>query len=493
MPEYTPPTRDYPLGSTVPAAITWPLTADNLDTDGLNPLVTLPVNPAPFGPNGLIGNGVNGAGNAKAVAALPAWAASSTADLSLFAIGKASGPSQIWRELVVSVCQDIGNDKCKLELAVVDDAVTTLGDWVLRCSNGVTTSLQKILCRVGWRFEFRTPEMVSSVPRPQALCWLDSSTLLLCSDIAGTSKCVLYRIDAATGEYTGRASSTTYRHPNGLHVDPDGGVWCVCSVGGFDKRKRIDLTASFSSGAITESGDWNTGDVPTSSIAFATLGGVEYVLLSQYATSGTPRCYVFLRSQMAGTVNQTDRVISFRVGFGVQDLVQRASDGLVYASRSAGSGGLVQAYDLAAIIAAGVDDVTPTPVSVYPAATAWPEGLDFHPVTDRLWMCTEGLGTAGDSWSHSSVWSTAMTGSEENSFLVDYTRGEIQVRLNGRLQWQFDHSFASLPAPTHITIGAAVGAAPPLAAFMSAGVFVRNVAISSVPFTPTQLVALEST
>src|SRR5690606_1604704 len=131
---------------------------------------------------------------------------------------------------------------------------------------------------------------------------------------------------------------------------------------------------------------WNTGDVPTSSLAFATVGGVEYVLLSQYATSGTPRCYVFLRSQMVGPVNKADCVRFFRIGILVQDLVQRASDGLLYLSRN----GQINSYDLAAILA-GPDDVAPPAVATYSPATKMVEGIDFDPVTDRCWLSTEGM------------------------------------------------------------------------------------------------------
>src|SRR5690606_20704671 len=99
--------------------------------------------------------------------------------------------------------------------------------------------------RCNWRFEFRTPEAIAT-PLVQSLCWLDEDTLLFAVDTGSTN--ILYRVDAATGEYTGRASSTTYDHINSMHVAPDGTVWCQCVVGGFDQRKQLDLVASFSSG-----------------------------------------------------------------------------------------------------------------------------------------------------------------------------------------------------------------------------------------------------
>lgn len=482
MAENTPPLRDYPLDSETPVLIAWPLTVDNTDTNGGNALTPLASSPIVPGV-GFVANGYD----SKLFCNLPAWACVQHARISVHVIAKLTAPVVDWREVIVDVSHAT-EDKPKLELCTIVDpnySGGSVGLVALRTfADSITTTK---LNRFGWRFEFRSPEQISGIPKPQALCWLDANTLIFVADISGTTKCALYKVDATTGEYIGRASSTTYRHPNSLHVDPDGEVWTVCSVGGFDKRKRIDLSASFSTGNITESGDWNTGDVPTSSIAFATIGGVGYVLLSQYANSGTPCIYVFLRSQMAGTVNQVNRVIKFRCGLNVQDLVQRASDGLLYISRSLGTGGQIQAYDLAAIIAAGVDDVTPTPVLTYPAATKMAEGLDFRPSDDRLWMCTEGEGTAGDLWSHSSLWSSSLTGSEENAYLLDFEDGDLQIRINGRLFHRFAHTPGA--APTKLSIGASPNAFASIVSFVTSGT-IRSLAIKSVPFTPAELSSL---
>lgn len=477
MSEATPPVRDQLLGNEVPALVAWPLTVDNLDTDGGNALAPLAASPLVTGV-GFVANGYD----SKVSGDLPAWACSASARVSVHALIKAAPPVVDWREVAVGV-STASIDQPKIELATLAEPnYPSNSVMALRTFNG-SAVVRTCLNRLGWRFEFISPEKpTAAIPLPQSLCWLDSSTLLLAVDVAGSGKSALYRVDAATGEYTGRASSTTYLHLNSMHLAQDGSVWVQCQVGGLDQRKRIDLATSFSTGAITESASWNTGDVPTSSLSFATVGGVEYALLSQHATSGTPRCYVFLRSQMSGTVNQVNRVIRFRVPFQTQDLVQRASNGLLYISRG-GSGAEVLAYDLAAILA-GTDDATPTPVSTYPAASARPEGLDFHPVTDRLWMCTEGFFGVGDLWSHCSVWSTEMSGSEENAYLVDYVDGEMHVRLNGRLMTRFAHSPGA--APAKISVGSSPPNTPGQTGFMTAGT-VRALAIKSVPFTVAEL------
>ncbi len=476
MTEATPPVRDYPPSTDL--VIHWPLTSDLLDDAGGNAFTS----PGNFiTAQGFAGNG----SSSKAVFDVPNVGLTR---VSLFAVAKAAGPPAggYYREVVTTLNTATSPESPCLELAVVaDPALATLGMLALRSNNGSSTTVAQ-LNRTGWRFEFRAPELIlNSIPIPQALCFLDSSTLLLAVYVG--TKSVIYRVDVTTGAYTGRASSTTYQHINSMHVAQDGSVWLQCVVGGFDQRKQIDLATSFSTGAITESASWNTGDVPTSSIAFATIGGVEYVLLSQFSSTGTPKVYIFLRSQMVGTVNQVDRVKRFVVGTYVQDLVQRVSDGMLYVSRSA-SGGLVQAYDLTAILA-GADDATPTPVSSFPAPTMFSEGLDFHPTSDRMWMCTEGLTSLADKQSHCAVWSSALAGPEWNAYLFDYYGGSIQVWINGRLSTVLAQT--SGPTPTKLGLGVhpAVTATGPNLGYLSTGGYVHSVAVKTSDITADELAA----
>lgn len=477
MSESTPPVRDYPLGSEPPQQIVWPLVSDALDTDGGNLLTGITTPPGVMSSSGFAGNG----SSARCSGDLPTWAQAANGKISFHVIARAvTKPAVVaWREVAVSITTASG-DTPKLELCVMDDDYDTHGCFSLRAYNG---SIQKkFLNRVGWKFEFRSPEnILGGTPSPQALCWLNSTTLLLCSTRGSTS--VLYRWDTTTNEYTGRASSTVLTHINSMHVDPDGYVWVCTTTAAGDKRKRLDLTTTFNTGTITGDMDWNTGDVPTSSLSFATIGGTEYALLTQFATTGTPYCYVFLRSQMAGTVNQIDRVKKFATGLRIQDLAQRPSDGKLYMTR-ASAPGTIEAYDLSSILV-GVDGATPTPTATYPSPTVMTEGIEFHPTDGRLWSCTEGYVSAGDIWSYCSFWSTAMTGTEDNSYLFDYLGGEVQIRLNGRLMWQFSHTCTAIP--TKVSVCAAPVATVGQSGFLQTGGYVRSVAVSSVPFTPTEL------
>lgn len=471
MANNTPPARDQLLTPPTPARVVWPLTADGLDTGGGNALTPLTGNPISTGV-GFVGNGID----AKLVGDLPAWAQSATAPLAFHVRAKV-GTGVDWREVIATVSTAPGGqDTPKLELAAVGNVVQ------VRAKSTAGAVVTKNLCRTNWRFEFRAPEQIAQT-LVQSLCWLDDTTLIFAVDCGTTN--VLYRVDTTTGEYTGRASSTTYDHINSMHADPDGGVWCQCQIGGLDEVVQLDLATSFSTGAITESGRWNTGDVPVSSIAFATLAGNEYVLLSQYASSGTPRIYVFLRSQMAGTVNMVDRVKRFRPGLRVQDLAFRPSDGRIYVTRS-GTGDSVDSLDLAAALA-GADDASPTLTSAQ-SPSVFPQGIDFNPSDSRAWVGTEGWASVGDGIGYSALWSSALAGPEENAFLIDFTGSSIEVRMNGRLQQTFTHA-ASANVPTKLAVGAHPAATSGQTGFLTSGT-VRAVALSSAPFTQSQLDAL---
>lgn len=474
MPANTPPDRDHLRVSPVPASVIWPLTSDLLDTDGGNALSGPPTNPTPaVGSSGFVCNGTD----TRLSAALPEWAQDAREYLSLHVVVKPpaalDSENANWREVACGVTTTTG-DTPKLELAMLKDSTYNLPVMALRTYNGSSVQVYK-LNRIGWRFHFRIPELINSNTALQSLCFLDATTMLIAVKIPN----VIYRVDLTTGEYTGRAESTTYNTINSIHAAPDGTVWCQCQVGGVDQRKQIDLDASFSTGEITESGSWNTGDVPTSSIAFATVGGTEYVLLSQYLTSGTPRCYIFLRSQMSGPVNQVNRAKRFKEPLGAQDLAFNPVDGRIYFS-CWGSASII-GYDLATILA-GPDDATPTGATTFVAPCSIPQGIDFSPVDGRAYVAAEYNISNQD---RGAVWSSALSGTEENSYLFDYVGGAIEARLNGRLL----QSFGQNPGvtPQKITVGASPTAVSGQTGFLSSGGTVRSLAIKNVPFTEEEL------
>lgn len=475
MPESTPPPRDQILVTPAPVSVAWPLTADNLDTNGGNALVALTGNPISTGV-GFVANG----SDTKLAGDLPSWARSAGGQLALHVIATPPLMAVDWREVVVNVSTGVaGQDQPKLELAVFNS--NSAGVVVLRVSAGGTSPIVHHLNRTGWRFHFRVPELrpAGTVWPFQSLCFLDANTLVF----AVKNPSVIYRVDLSTGEYTGRASSTVYETINSMHADPDGNVWCQCRINGLDEIVQLDLAASFSTGAITEASRWNTGDVPVSAITFATVGGVEYVLLSAFAVSGTPRAFAFLRSQMSGPVNQVDRVKRWRCGVSAQDLAFNPTNGRVYFQRFQHAAG-VEGFDLAAILA-GADDATPSPAQTLSGPSNQGEGIDFQPGTGRAFVGTEYGAAGGSGWG--GVWSSALAGPEENAYLIDYFGGAFEVRVNQRLMLTAAQNLA--PAPLKIGVGAHPAASAGQTGFLTSGT-VRALAIKSAPFTQTELDAL---
>ena len=497
MSESTPPARDQIQGAIVPDLVAWPLTCDEHDASGAN---TLARTGGPrITPDGFRANGFDAR---YTLTTLPAWLQHAGAPVSLHAIARVDAPARSSRDVVVSLCSTSA-DQPKIEIAVVPDpAVSAVGCVALRAYKA-SSVVVKHLNRLGWRFEFRAPELVDgAVPAFQGLLWLDASTLLLVGHLSNL-KTLLYRVDAATGEYTGRGSSTDLRHMGPLALDSAGNVWAsdLHSYGNGYATFRIDLGTSFSTGeiAVVPGSMSPHGDFyAVGGVAFVEVGGTEYVLLQEYDSTGSPWLYVFPASALGASLAQANRHKRFSLGYRVQDICMRASDGLLYASRNidhanTDTRGWVQSYDIASAIASAADGSTLTPLAGEPAATRYAEGIDFHPVTDRLWMNTEGLSVAVvDQRSHVAVWSSAFPQEpEENVYLVDFQGGSLEVRLNGRLMVDMaGHTPAT--APTRIAVGGPPSATAGLASgFMVAGT-VRALAVKSQPFTQVELDDLAS-
>lgn len=492
MPENTPPSRDYPVGLAPQVnANTWPLTSDNLDQLGGNALVPLMApNPIVYGV-GFVASDNHNASVAKLLADPPEWLKPAASPMSAFVKVRKTYKALYWSEVLFSLTH-AASDRPKLELCAIPDPSNSVNTvYAVRTWGGTNPATINYLGRFEWRFEFRAPELLNNQhPAPQGLCFLDANTLLFSCDENGTDATVLYRVDLTTGEYTGRAKSTVLKNLNSLALDPDGNVWASSWLGaGQPRRSRLDLEASFATGTITEAYVWDVTSSGSGSLAFATVGGVEYVILTEFAHASTPSAWVFLRSKMSAPATDADRVLRFVVGANLQGFAQRPSDGLLYASRSLDK---IDTYDLAAILTAGIDATTPTPVTVRCGPAQRCEGLDFRPGDGRLWCGTEARTSARrDSWSHCAIWSTDLDSPGEwNSFLVDFADGFYQVRCNGRLMTKF--AFTPTIPVEKLVLGASASTTFAAKARVLAFCTVKALAFSDVSFSAAQLASLEA-
>lgn len=499
--ELAPPDRDeIQSGTTSANMIVWPLTYDEEDSNGFNHLTRLASALGPhITPSGLRGNNFN----ALYSITTPSWQTTASQSLSMHAIASIGlehlGGSNAC--VIVGASASSAADVPKLELASVNDAsLTGISQIVLR--SNATTNQTIRLGRAHWKFEFRYPELINgNIPSAQSLCWIDSSTLLITCHESSTET-PMYRVNITTGEYTGKAVSTFYVHVGSIHKNAAGEYWGTdnFSGGAGYSAFRIDLDRSFTCGEIETTATWDISDLATNGgIAFITVSSTEYVLLQRYDDVGTPFLYVFLTSAMNAPATVAGRFKRFNVGLRCQDICMRASDGLLYISRNVANGvvgafGYIQSFDIATAISSIADGSTLTAVATYMAASEYAEGIDFHPVTDRLWHSTEGLSSVSDLMSHIAVWSCSIPQvPEENIYLVDYDGPSdlLEVRVNGRLQ--LSQTLNITGAPVAINIGGHAGTGILWNGRHASGdSHIKSVAIKDGPFTSTELVNLAS-
>lgn len=473
----------------------WPLTYDEEDSNGFNHLTRLGSALGPHvTPLGLRGNNFNSVYSI----ATPSWQTTASQSLSMHAIASIGlnhlGGSNAC--VIVNAASSSSSDVPKLELASVDDAsLTGISQIALRAN---ATSNQTIrLGRAHWKFEFRYPELIDgNIPSAQALCWIDNNTLLITCHESNTET-VMYRVNTITGEYTGKAVSTFYIHVGSIHKNAAGEFWGTdnFSGGAGYSAFKIDLDKSFICGEIETITTWDISLLLTNGgLAFITVSGTEYVLLQRYDESGSSFLYVYLTSAMNAPATVAGRFKRFNVGFRCQDICMRASDGLLYISRNvangvAGAFGYIQSFDIATAITNIADGSTLVEVATYIAASEYAEGIDFHPVTDRLWHSTEGLSSVSDLQSHIAVWSCSIPQvPEENVYLIDYngTSDLLEVRVNGRLQTSQTLNITGTPVTINIGGHAGAGAAWG-GRHISGDSYVKSVAIKDGPFTSTEL------
>lgn len=428
---------------------------------------------------------------------IPAWMSPAAAPLTLHASAtvepiKLKGTP---RDTLVFAGADTSAANPKLELAVVADGRNP--DWVYVALHGYTTALQSIpLARPQWRYQGRFPVLAvgANAVRPQGVLFIDADTVLVSGHFSDTeSRC--YKVRVSDGAVLGAFSfgTTTHRHIASFARNTVGDVWCVDYDTG--RTLRVDLGASFTSGSAVITAEWDTSVLSrVSGLEFITVSGTEYVLIVEYATSGTPYLYVIPASLMAdGAVFAiADRHKRFAIGLRTQG--QTIRDGHLYVAKNRNTAsvtliGWIERYDaIATVIANTADGATLTPGANWAAPSAYPEDLAFHPTTGELWTLTEGWNSPGDYDGWLGLWSSPLDGTPvENHYTASFNgAGTVSIQINGR---DFDVRAWSLsPSVTALSIGGPPQAAPGMTAgFMSATV--RNVILQDGALSADEYVA----
>lgn len=459
-----------------------PLTYDEADYNALLSWTRLGAGPR-ITPQGLLGDGYT----ARLKATAPSWANDDAHVLTVHASIKllASQARHSTRDTVVFVGNDDATANPKLELCVMDDALVSTEPNI--CLRSYTGSMQtKVLGRRNWRYEFRHPQLTLSgdEARPQGLHFLDSNTLLITAHYEGTvSRCHKVRASdgAVLGYFDFDQAPLGVNHINAITQSADGRVW-FCGNGWL---YGVDLDASFASHAAVIHTTYDMSAAGTSFMSIATISGTEYMICGQYMESGDPRLRVFPFSLVTngGTFDIGDRTIQYIINQRTQGIVYHSGKLYMSNNRTTASAvqGTVKRFDLNL---AGVDDSTmvTSEVSRF-APSQYPEDLTFHPLTGRIWTCTEGLSSVGSDDGFMSVWSSEFTtgDSEENHYTAEYDgAGTVTVKINNRL-------FEALSWTPTINPGAfSIGGPPAASAGQQNGFFlgtVRNVVIQDSPLS----------
>lgn len=359
-----------------------------------------------------------------------------------------------------------------------------------------TSSLQTMpLARPHWKYEAQYPQLTSGgfEVRPQALHFIDGNTLVVAGHYQDNETRV-HKIDLTTGDVTGQFTfgTSTFRHVASFAKNAAGEVWAVDYETG--RTLKIDLDASFTAGTAVILANWNTSILnKVSGIEFITVSGTEYVLIAEYATSGTPYLYVIPASQMVdgATFAVANRYKRFPVGRNAQGIAVHS--GHLWASKNwdlatvTRFGWMERFNDIATFISGQPDGTALSTIlsQTLTAPSEYCEDIKFHPTTGHLWTMTEGWQGVGDWDGFLSIWSSPADGTiVENHVTAFYNgTGTVSVKLNNK-----PASSASW-TPTTTVAAVSVGGPPQPTADIANGFFkgyVKNVRFQNKEMTDAE-------
>lgn len=483
-----------------------PLTYDEESSDGAVSLTRLGATPW-ITPDGMRGDGV-GARYRVAGADLPGYVKTDVfGPLTLHATVRAESWRHATRDVIVSACEDDATANPKLEIAVSQDIeYTDTADIVLRSYTG---SMQtKRLARIEWEYFRRFPELTKNgyAIRPQGLCFIDADTFLATAHFEEQfSMC--YKIAVADGAILGSfkigpEAGISSAHVGSIAKRADGTYWFSENTSRI--LYKVDLAASFAAGNMVSTGSYNVSvTVSASAIEFATIGGTEYLLIGEYLVSGTPYLYVIAGANVVdgGVFALAGRVKRFTIqqrcqGISYQNNKLYFSVNRLTADVGTASGRIYYS-DIDTAVASGADGSDLAVAYFWAAPSQYPEDIDFHPVSGKLWTSTEGLTAVGSDNGFLAIWQRSLTEEKAADYATNHVTAEydggggVTVKINNQL---FD-VLAWTPTVTPQVLS--IGAPPTASAGQTNGFFVgdvRNIVLQDQPMTAAQYaVAVDGT
>lgn len=397
-------------------------------------------------------------------------------------------------EFAVYLGQDDASPIAKLILSVVQDATNSkITQLALRGGTDATgaTFAEKLLGRSGWKFQFRSPDLLINgfESRPQAALFLDANTLIVSAHFEDTVTRV-WKINPATAEVLGSFDCTgDWVHIGLMARRSNGEVWVA---GAAQKICKVDLDASFTAGTMQFSNVISHPTFQVGGIEFVTVSTTEYLVLVEYLTSGAPYFYVFPATVLAGTtLAATDRYKRFTgAALETQGCCIRSGKLITSSNASMGTGaterwGHVHQVDIITAISSTADEGAISGEDRWDYASKYSEDITVHPTTNDLWGGTEGITAVGSDDGGLSFWSSPLDDSlVENHYTCEYDgAGTTTIKVNNRI-------YDTMPGTLVIDVACAtVGGSPTATAGMTTGYFtgyVRNVVFQDTIMSTAQ-------
>lgn len=462
-------------------AIIVPLTYDEVD-EAVSPLTWTRLGDGPrITAAGMLGDGYQA--RLRCNAGLPAYATSSSGPLYLRAtISPFAGAKNATRDVVVAICVDDATANPRLAFAVVDDP-TASNEPMVACRSFTGSTQSQRLCRKDWHFAFAYPEKAvgSDAAFPQSVCHFDDAVFV--GAHYNNAFCRVHKCDPLSGELLGFFQmGVADTHMGGMSVRASDGTFWVNESNIY----RVDVDASLLAQSMVATLTYAVDGAPNlGSTQWVEVEGVEYLLITEWATSGTPYLYLLAASEVVdgGAFTVGDEIKKLVLPLQVQGVAYR--DGLLYMGCSnTPSGGLIRVMDFDTWVADGTDGESwstyDTGVSYIPP-TEQLEDLDFDE-SGNLWTVTEGESSAGDDAAFLAAWYSPLTGPVSNTYSAYYNgAGTVTIRINDKVF--ATKSWTPTPTPGAISIGGP----PQASAGTNNGFFVgtvRDVIVQGSDYNP---------
>lgn len=399
------------------------------------------------------------------------------------------------RDVVLSIGEDTSAANPKLELCIVNDTQiinSGVPNLAVRTYSGTTRTTR--LLRGNWTYGFRFPELLfeGNLARPQACVFISDTQLLISCHYNDVLSRVMI-VDVNTKNVIGQFDfPSPYLHIASAAIRPSNGtLWFGDYATG--RLLQVDLASSLDTGVAQVQINYSFSAVTGfGAIEWVNIDGTEYLLVGEYATTGTRYLYVVLGSSIldGGSFTIASRYRRYVLGTINRNQGVCFHEGKLYvASNRVTSSGIatgdITRWDIETAIRSQADGAVLTYEKKWNAPSQYAEDLSFSPVTGEVWTSSEGYSAVADQKGWLAYWHTKLGDVDdaftpENHVSVRYEGGHVSIKINNQEFDDFDSENGAIPET--ISIGGLPTASPGTSSGFFVGT-VRNIVIQEEAFT----------